>query len=105
MKKLYKFCVILSFPIFVNGQENTFKATVNKPFYLFLADSISSFDSDTNQRFSLGSRLFSIGSANKKKYASTYLFGASLMANVKNKIKTVFTIFCMKFSYDHLVKE
>jgi len=79
MKKLYKFCVILFFPIFVNGQENTFKATV-------LADSLSGFYSDTTLRFSLGSRLFSLGSTNEKNYASTYLFGASLMANVKNKI-------------------
>ena len=105
MKKLYKFCVILFFPFFVNGQENTFKATVNKPFYSFLADSISSFDSDTTQRFSLGSRLFSIGSTNKKKYASTYLFGASLMANVKNKITFISHFDYLSGNHNALISE
>ena len=86
MKTLYKFYLILLFPICVNGQVSTFQSSFNKPFFASFSDLISRCDYDTAQRFSLGPRFFSIGSANKSDYASTYLFGGSLIANVKNKI-------------------
>ena len=86
MKTLYKFCLILFFPICANGQINTFQSTVNKPFYNFFSDSIVSYDSDITQHFSLGSRLFSIASVNKSNYSSTHLFGASLSSNINNKV-------------------
>ena len=86
MKTLYKYYLILFFPIFSTGQTYTFHSIVNKPFHSSFSDSVSSSDSDTTQRFSLGSRMFSIGSANKLDYSSTYLFGVSLIANIKNKI-------------------
>ena len=86
MKTLIKFFILVFVPFFVNGQINTFHTGTNKLFLESFFDSISSCDSDTTQRFSVGSRLFSIGSAHKSDYASTYLLGASLIANVKNKI-------------------
>ncbi len=92
-------------PMCVNGQANTFQSIVNKPFYSSFSDSISSYNSDTIQRFSLVSRLFTIGSANKLDYSSTYLFGISLTANLKNKI--TFTSHFDYLSGDHnvLIKE
>ena len=86
MKTLYKCYLILLFPICVSAQINTFQSTVNKPFYNFFSDSIVSCDSDTTQHFSIGSRLFSIESANNSDYSTTHLFGASLSSNLKNKI-------------------
>ncbi len=83
MKTLYKFYLVLLFPFCANGQLSTFQSTVSKP---FSSDWTSVYDYDTTKRFSVGSRLFSIGSSSKSDYASTYLFGASLIANVKNKI-------------------
>ena len=86
MKTLFKYCLILFFPVFANGQITTFQSAVNKPFSNFYSDSIASCDSDTTQHFSVGSRFFGIGSTSKSDYASTYLIGASLSANLRNKI-------------------
>lgn len=86
MKTLFKYCLILFFPVFANGQIATFQSVVNKPFSNFYSDSIAGCDSDTTQHFSAGSRFFGIGSTSKSDYASTYLVGATLSANVRNKI-------------------
>ena len=94
MKTLYKICLIFFFPICSNGQITTFYSAENHPLFNNYSDSIISYDSDTAQHFSVGSRLFSIGSAHKSDYVSTHLFGASLYSNVKNKI-----IFTSHFDY------
>jgi hypothetical protein len=86
MKTLFKYCLILFFPVFANGQIATFQSVVNKPFSNFYSNSIAGCDSDTTQHFSAGSRFFGIGSTSKSDYASTYLVGATLSANVRNKI-------------------
>ena len=112
MKKLYKFSFILLFPIFVNGQINTFQSLVNKPFYTSFSDSLSSCDSDTAMHFGVGSRinilpnrLFSIGSVNKLDYSSTYLFGASLVANISNKISFTTHFDYLSENYNSLLNE
>ena len=112
MKKLYKFSFILLFPIFVNGQINTFQSLVNKPFYTSFSDSLSSCDSDTALHFGVGSRinilpnrLFSIGSVNKLDYSSTYLFGASLVANISNKISFTTHFDYLSENYNSLLNE
>ena len=86
MKTLYKFCLILLFPISASAQVNTFYSAENHPLFKDYSDSIVNFDSDIAQHFRVGSRLFSVGSTGKSGYASTYLFGASLSSNLKNKI-------------------
>ena len=86
MKTLYKFCLILLFPISATAQINTFYSAENHPPFNDYSDSIVSCYADRNQRFCVGPRLFSIGSVNKSDYASTFLFGASLFSNIKNKI-------------------
>ena len=86
MKTLFKYCLILFFPVCANGQITTFQSAVNKPFSNFYSDSIASCDSDTTQHFSAGSRFFGIGSASKSDFASTYLVGVTLSANIRNKI-------------------
>ena len=86
MKTLYKYYLILFFPICSNGQIITFYSTENHPIFTDFSDSIADCYYDTTLNFSVGSRLFSIGSANKSDYESTYLFGASLFSNIKNLI-------------------
>ena len=68
MKTLYKFYLILLFPICLNGQITTFYSAENHPLFNDYSDSIISRDSDTTQHFSLSSRLFIIGSAFKSDY-------------------------------------
>jgi hypothetical protein len=85
MKTLYKYYLILFFPISASAQVNTFYSAENHPLFNDYSDSIISCDSDTTQNFSIGSRLFSIGSASKSDYSSTHLFGARLSSNIKNK--------------------
>ena len=94
MKTLFKFLLILLFPICANGQITTFQSSVNKLFLQHYSDTLVGCNSDTTQRLSVGARLFGIGSANKSDYASTYLFGTTLTANVRNKI-----IFFSHFDY------
>ena len=94
MKTLYKYYLLLFFPICAYGQVNTFYSAENHPLFNDCSDSIISCDSDTTHHFSIGSRLISIGSASKSDYSSTHLFGASLYSNVKNKI-----IFTSHFDY------
>ena len=86
MKTLYKYYLIFFFPICANGQVNTFYSAENHPLFNDYSDSIISCDSDTTQHFSIGSRLFSIGSASKSDYSSTHLFGAGLLSNFNNNV-------------------
>ena len=86
MKTLYKYYLLLFFPICANGQVNTFYSAENHPLFNDYSDSIISCNSDTAQHLSIGSRLFSIGSASKSDYSSTHLFGASLLFNVNNNV-------------------
>jgi len=86
MKTLFKFCLILLFPICSNGQITTFQSSVNKLLSNLYSDSIASCDSDTTQHFGAGSRFLGIGSTSKPDYASTYLVGVTLSANIRNKI-------------------
>ena len=85
MKTLYKICLILFFPICSNGQINTFYSTEKYPLFNDYSDSIISCGSDTAQHFSVGPRLFSIGSAHKFDYVSTCLVGVTLSTNLRNK--------------------
>ena len=86
MKTLYKFCLILFFPISANAQINTFYSVQNHTLFNDYSDSIISFNSDKSQYFNVDPRLFSVVSSSKSDYARTYLFGASLFSNVNNKI-------------------
>ena len=72
MKTLYKYYLILLFPISASSQINTFYSTENHPLFNDYFDSIISFDSDTTQHLSVNSRLFSIGSASKSDYSNTH---------------------------------
>ena len=89
MKTRFKFFLILLFPICANGQITTFHSSINKPFSNYYSDSLASCDSDTTQHFRAGSRFFGIGSTSKSDYASTYLVGATLSANIRNKITCI----------------
>jgi hypothetical protein len=94
MKTLYKYYLILLFPISASSQINTFYSAENHPLFNDYSDSIISFDSDTTQHLSVNSRLFSIGSVSKSDYSNTHLFGASLSSNLRDKI-----IFTSHFDY------
>ena len=105
MKTLYKFYLILLFPICVNGQITSFYSAKNHPLFNDYSDSIISRDSDTTHHFSLGSRLFSIGSAFKSDYSSTHLFGASLYSNINNKITITSNFDYLAGTHNALIKE
>ena len=105
MKRHSRFLLILLFPICVSGQINTFQSGVNKPFSNFYSDSIASCDSDTAQHFSAGSRFFGIGSTSKSDYASTYLVGATLSANVRNKLTFISNFDYLGGNHNILINE
>ena len=88
MKTLYKlyFILLLLFPICASGQVNTFYSNENYALFIDSSDLIISSNSDTTLNFNIGSRLFSVGSASKSDFASTYLFGASLFTSFNNKL-------------------
>ena len=97
MKTLFKFCLILLFPICASGQITTFQSAVNKPF--------SNFYSDTTQHFTAGSRFFGISSTNKSDYASTYLVGVTLSANIRNKLTFISHFDYLSGSHTPLLNE
>ena len=105
MKRHSRFLLILLFPICVSGQINTFQSAVNKPFSNFYSDLIASCDSDTAQHFSAGSRFFGIGSTSKSDYASTYLVGATLSANVRNKLTFISNFDYLDGDHNTLINE
>ena len=70
------------------AQENTFRSKVNKPFTDFLSDT-STCDTDTTQNIAIGPRFYLIKSTEKSNISSTYLVGATLTANIRNKITFV----------------
>jgi len=105
MKTLYKFCLILLFPISASAQTNTFYTAENHPLFSDYSYSIISLISDTSQHFSVGSRLFSIGSANKSDYLSTYLFGASLFSTIKNKVIIISHFDYLSGNHNTLISE
>ncbi|MBT3612589.1 MAG: hypothetical protein HN522_06595 [Flavobacteriales bacterium] len=116
MKKLYKYYLIVFFPIFSSGQISTFHSGFNdiffktdsRPwlkFYNTDSDTLVAPNTDTIQYFSLDSKLFSIGSANKSDYACTYLFSASLFSNFKNKITFTSHFDYLAGNHNKLIKE
>ena len=86
MKTLFKYCLILFFPICASGQITTFQSAVNQLFSEDYSDTLVSCNSDTTQRLSMGSRFLGLSSTDKSDYAITCLVGATVSANIKNKI-------------------
>ena len=105
MKTLCKFCLILLFPAYASAQINTFYSTENHSLFKDYPDLIVSCKSDTTLHFNLGSRLFSIGSANKSDYVSTHLFGASLSSDFKQKINFTSHFDFLSGSHNALINE
>ena len=101
MIRLFKSYLILLFPICANGQINSFSSAENYSLFIDYYDSAVSYNFDTAQYFSVGPRFLAIGSANKSDLSSTYLIGASLSANIKNKI--IFTSYFDYLSANHNV--
>ena len=77
------FNILLLFLIWssVYAQENIFRSKVSKPFTDFLAD--------TTQHIAIAPRLYSITFAGKSDVSTSYLVGATITANISNKIKFV----------------
>ena len=105
MKTLYKFCLIVLFPIVSSGQISTFHSGVNYIFSKHNSDTLVGFNSDTTQYFSVGSRFFSIGSVSKSDYLSTHLFGASLSSIINNKIIFTSHFGCLAGNHNTLINK
>jgi hypothetical protein len=88
MKTLFNFLLLSLICSSVYAQENTFRSKVNKPFTDFFADT-STCDTDTIKHIAIGPRFYLIKSAEKSNIFSSYLVGATLTANIRNKITFV----------------
>jgi hypothetical protein len=88
MKTLFNILLLslICFPVY--AQENTFRSKVRKPFTEFFTNT-SNCDTDTTQHIAIGSRLYSITFAKKLDVSTSYLVGATLTANIRNKITFV----------------
>jgi hypothetical protein len=81
MRTLFNILLLSLICSSVYAQENTFRSKINKTFTDFLTD--------TTQHIAIGPRLYSITSAEKSDVSTSYLVGATLTANIRNKITFV----------------
>ena len=105
MKRHFKFCIILLFPIFSNGQISTSYSLVNKSFSAFHSDLVYSDGPDTTKSLSACSRFFGVGSASNTDFASTYILGATMSANLSDKISFASHFDYLEGNHNSLVNE
>ena len=105
MKTLFKLIFFIIFPFLVNGQINTFQIGTNKLFLESFSDTITSSSSDTTQQISIFPRLFGVSSLSDNKASSSYLIGASLSANISNRITVISTYDYLKGNHNSLIHE
>lgn len=87
MKTLFKFLLILLFPICVNGQITTFHSAENHPLLSCYSDSVVSCESDSfRHNLLLFPRLLLIRNSNKAENTLTYLYGISLNLKLTQKL-------------------
>ena len=81
MRTLFNILLLSLICSSVYAQENTFRSKINKLFTDFLTD--------TTQHIAISPRLHSISFAEKSDVSTSYLVGATLTANIRNKITFV----------------
>lgn len=81
MRRLFNILLLFLICSSVYTQENTFRSKINKTFTDFLTD--------TTQHIVFSPRLYSITFAEKSDVLTSYLVGATLTANIRNKITFV----------------
>jgi len=87
MKKHIKLLFLVFFPFCLIGQISTFESYPYKQLSnYFSSDTITFFDSDTNQHIKLGSRINSKISHHDNKMYSSLLVGKVFSSNLRNKI-------------------
>ncbi|MDB0026923.1 hypothetical protein N9D80_00025 [Flavobacteriales bacterium] len=88
MKTLFNILLLslICFPVY--SQENTFRSKVRKPFKETFTNT-STCDTDTTHHIAIATRLYSITFVEKTDVSTSYLVGATLTANIRNKISFV----------------
>ena len=69
------------------------------------SDTITASVSDTNLHISIEPRLFGVSSLSDNKASSSYLIGASLSANISNRITFLSTYDYLKGNHNSLIHE
>jgi len=105
MRRLFKLIFFIISPFFVNGQISTFQTGTNKLFLESFSDTISTSNSDTTQYISIGPRLFGVSSLSDNHTYSSYLLGASLSANFRNRITFTSTYDYLGGNHNSLIHE
>ncbi len=105
MKTLFKFIFFIIFPFLVNGQISTLQTGTNKLFLESFSDTITASVSDTNLHISIVPRLFGTSDLSDNKTSSSYLLGASLSANISNRITFLSTYDYLKGNHNSLIHE
>ena len=105
MRRLFKLIFFIISPFFVNGQISTFQTGTNKLFLESFSDTITSSVSDTTQYISVEPRLFGVSSVSNNQAYSSYLLGASLSANIRNKITLMSTYDYLGGNHNSLIHE
>ena len=104
MKRHFSILLFL-FPIVLNGQITTFKSGDNNPFLENYSTETAVCNADTANHLSIFPRLFSVGNFNENETSSSYIVGASLYANLKNKITITSTFDYLGGNHNILIKE
>ena len=105
MRTLIKLIFFIVFPFFVNGQINTFHTGTNKLFLESFLDTITASVSDTNLHISIEPRLFGVSSVSNNQTSTSYLLGASLSANIRNKITFISTYDYLGGNHNSMITE
>jgi len=105
MKRLIKFFLLVFVPFFVNGQISIFQTGTNKLFLEPFSDTVTSYFSDTPQYVSVKPRLFRVSSLSDNQTSTSYLLGASLSANISNKITVISTYDYLAGNHNSMITE
>ena len=103
MKTRIKFLLLVFSPFFINGQVSTFK--FDDTFSTYFSDTISASNFDPTEDISVDPRLFGVSSLSNNQAYSSYLLGASLSANIRNKITLMSTYDYLGGNHNSLIHE
>ena len=88
MKTLFNILLLSLICSSVYAQENTFRSKINKTFTDFLTDT-STCNTDTTQHLAFSPRFYLINSTERSNSYKSYLIGATITTNIKNRITFV----------------
>ena len=85
MKTLFNILILSLIYSSVYAQVNSFRSKINKPFTDFFSDT-STCSTDTAQNIAIDPRFYLLNSTDKSNIYKSYLIGATITTNIKNRI-------------------